>query len=101
MAKKKAGTRDISEKIIGRLKEQELLQDLVKSKKSEFIAVYGRCRIGKTYLIKNFMGSFPYVFFHVTGVQKGPVKAQLKEFAKQIGKNLLSKSIYYPSEKLG
>jgi len=32
MAKKKAGTRDISEKIIGRLKEQELLQDLVKSK---------------------------------------------------------------------
>ncbi len=72
-------------KIIGRLREQELLRDLFGSKKSEFIAVYGRRRIGKTYLIKNFMDSLPSVFFHVTGLQKGSLKEQLGEFAKQIG----------------
>ncbi len=72
-------------KIIGRLREKELLMDLFGSKKSEFIAVYGRRRIGKTYLIKNLMDSLPSVFFHVTGLQKGSLKEQLGEFAKQIG----------------
>lgn len=73
------------EKIIGRVREQELLNDLFKSKKSEFIAVYGRRRIGKTYLIKNIADSWPCTFFHVTGLQKGSLKEQLAEFAKQIG----------------
>jgi uncharacterized protein len=98
MAKKKAGTGDIPEKIIGRLKEQELLRDLIESKKSEFIAVYGRRRVGKTYLIKNLMESFPCVFFHVTGVQKGPVKAQLKEFAKQIGQTFYQSPSIIPQK---
>jgi len=86
MAEEKAEIEDIPEKIIGRVKEQELLRDLIGSKKSEFIAVYGRRRVGKTYLVKNLVSSFPCVFFHVTGVQKGPLKSQLKEFAKQVGK---------------
>jgi hypothetical protein len=72
--------------IVGRQKEQNLLRELINSKKAEFIAVYGRRRVGKTYLIKNLMSSLPCVFFHVTGIQKGPFKLQLKEFAKQIGK---------------
>lgn len=86
MAQKKIEANEIHEKIIGRLKEQELLRELAKSNKSEFIAVYGRRRVGKTYLIKNLMSSFPCLFFHVTGVQKGTAQMQLKEFAKQIGK---------------
>lgn len=86
MAKKKAENKEISEKIIGRVKEQELLKDLIGSKKSEFIAVYGRRRVGKTYLVKNLVSSSPCVFFHVTGVQKGSLQSQLKEFAKQVGK---------------
>ena len=72
-------------KIIGRIREQGILQDLINSKKSEFIAIYGRRRVGKTYLIKNFIDSTPSVFFHVTGLQKGSLKEQLEEFAKQIG----------------
>jgi uncharacterized protein len=84
--KKKAVDLEAPEKIIGRQKEQELLRELIGSNKSEFIAIYGRRRVGKTYLIKNLMSSIPCVFFHVTGVQKGPVQVQLKEFAKQIGK---------------
>lgn len=86
MAKKKTEVKDAPEKIIGRVKEQELLRDLIRSKKSEFIAVYGRRRVGKTYLVKNLVSSFSCEFFHVTGVQKGSLKSQLKEFAKQVGK---------------
>lgn len=72
-------------KIIGRWRELELLKELFESKKSEFIAIYGRRRVGKTYLIKNLIDSLPAVFFHVTGIQKGGLKDQLAEFAKQIG----------------
>jgi len=77
--------RNTSTNIIGRLREQAILKDLVKSVKSEFIAIYGRRRVGKTYLIKNLIDSLPCVFFHVTGIQNGALKEQLEEFAKQIG----------------
>jgi uncharacterized protein len=98
MTKKKAEIKDISEKIIGRLKEQELLRDLIGSKKSEFIAVYGRRRVGKTYLVKNLVSSFPCIFFHVTGVQKGSLKSQLKEFAKQVGKTFYQSPSLVPQK---
>lgn len=101
MAKKKIEPKDVSEKIIGRLREQELLRDLVESKKSEFIAIYGRRRVGKTYLIKNLMSSFPCVFFHVTGLQKGSSKDQLKEFAKQIGKTFYQSPSIVPQKQWG
>ncbi len=76
---------DTEKKITGRKREQELLKELFESKKAEFIAIYGRRRIGKTFLIRNFMSSSPCVFFHVTGLQKGSTKEQLEEFAKQLG----------------
>lgn len=85
MVKRAPKTKDSAEKIIGRVREQNLLKDLISSKKSEFIAVYGRRRVGKTYLIKNFASSLPCVFFHVTGLQNGTSKEQQEEFSKQIG----------------
>lgn len=73
-------------KIIGRVREQKILHELVASKQAEFIAVYGRRRVGKTYLIKNFARANPEcLFFHVTGIQKGSAQEQLQEFARQIG----------------
>lgn len=85
MVKKHSKAKDSVEKIIGRVREQDLLKDLIGSKKAEFIAVYGRRRVGKTYLIKNFASSLPCVFFHVTGLQNGTSKEQQEEFSKQIG----------------
>ncbi len=85
MKKKNVDIKNPSEKIIGRVREQDLLKDLIGSKKSEFIAVYGRRRVGKTYLIKNFASSLPCLFFHVTGLQDGSFEEQQEEFAKQIG----------------
>lgn len=42
------------QKIIGRKAEQELLLECYESNKPEFVAVYGRRRIGKTFLVKQF-----------------------------------------------
>ncbi|MDX8430255.1 MAG: ATP-binding protein (plasmid) [Candidatus Algichlamydia australiensis] len=99
MKKRSPKVREIPEKIIGREREQELLNDLIRSKKSEFIAIYGRRRIGKTYLIKNFMSSVSGTFFHVTGIQKGTSKDQLEEFAKQIGKTFYNGPSIIPSKR--
>ena len=38
--------------IIGRAEEIKILQNALNSEESEFIAVYGRRRVGKTYLIR-------------------------------------------------
>lgn len=70
--------------IIGRKNEQRILNSLMRTKRAEFIAIYGRRRVGKTYLIKNFQYPKASVFFHVTGVQKGTYREQLDEFATQI-----------------
>ena len=82
MVKKNSKLIDSPEKIIGRVREQDLLKDLTSSKKSEFIAVYGRRRVWKTYLIKNFASSW---IGDVTGLQNGTSKEQQEEFSKQIG----------------
>ncbi|MFI5343058.1 MAG: ATP-binding protein [Chlamydiales bacterium] len=74
-----------SGKIVGREKEKELLREILQSNKAEFVAVYGRRRVGKTYLIKNFVKESSCVCFHVTGLQQGSMKEQLEEFAIQIG----------------
>lgn len=43
--------------IIGRRAELKILQDRLASNQAEFIAVYGRRRVGKTFLIRNAIGS--------------------------------------------
>ena len=64
--------------IIGRNKEQRLLLSLLDSDKSEFVAVYGRRRVGKTYLVRE---TFNYQFaFQHTGIQDATMKEQLEEF---------------------
>ena len=61
------------EKIIGREAEFEKLSDYFESGKSEFIALYGRRRVGKTFLIRSF---FKDQFdFYATGVIEGSREA--------------------------
>ena len=43
--------------IIGREAEIATLERLYKSKKSEFVAIYGRRRIGKSFLVSEVYGS--------------------------------------------
>lgn len=70
--------------IIGREKQQKRLTDLLESDKSEFVAVYGRRRVGKTYLIRE---TFKYNFaFQHIGIQDGNKTRQLSEFALSLQK---------------
>lgn len=66
--------------IIGRDKEKEILDQILLSREATFLAVYGRRRIGKTYLIKNFFKNRG-IFFHLTGIQEAAMDAQLQNFA--------------------
>ena len=50
-------------KIIGRKYEQHLLDELYQSKQAEFVVVYGRRRVGKTYLIRE-MYEGTFTFYH-------------------------------------
>ena len=64
--------------IIGRDKEKEKLKDIVSSTKSEFVAIYGRRRVGKTFLIREyFKADFS---FHLTGINNTTVSQQLYNF---------------------
>lgn len=65
-------------KIIGRLNEQNELQRYYQSDTSEFIAVYGRRRVGKTFLIREF---FNNTFnFYLTGLANANLASQLLNF---------------------
>ena len=49
----------MSEKILFRKKELAILQQMLDSSEAEFLALYGRRRIGKTYLIRHFFKEKP------------------------------------------
>jgi predicted AAA+ superfamily ATPase len=75
--------------IIGRIAELELLARILKSSQAEFLAVYGRRRVGKTYLITTFLKN-KSLFFEVTGLKDGDQKTQLKIFMKEIANTFLN-----------
>ena len=68
--------------LIGRKKEEERLKIALNSNRSEFVAVYGRRRVGKTFLIKETLGK-RLVFFH-SGLAHRDKAAQLAEFSKSL-----------------
>jgi len=64
--------------ITGRTEELQTLKELYKSEYSEFAAVYGRRRVGKTFLVRE---AFNYSFtFQHTGVAKENKMGQLAAF---------------------
>ena len=64
--------------LIGRDKEKQILRDALNEEYSQFIAVYGRRRVGKTFLIRE---SFDYNFdFQFTGAAKTSSRKQLARF---------------------
>ena len=69
-------------KLVGRIGEQIRLKKRYASGKSEFVALFGRRRVGKTFLVKSlFEKDFA---FYATGIQGGDTEKQIENFNTEI-----------------
>lgn len=68
--------------MIGRREEIRELRRRLDSNQPEFVAVYGRRRIGKTFLINEVFGS--RFAFHHAGMEKGDKRMQLESFREAL-----------------
>lgn len=66
--------------------EVNILQNLLESDRPEFLAIYGRRRVGKTYLINQFFSNQDVIYFRVTGEKNGAIEQQIERFVDAIGK---------------
>ena len=70
------------DKLIGRERECEELKWAVESQRSEFVVMYGRRRIGKTFLVRRFFDD--KYSFHYVGAHKQPKNIQLQNFREAL-----------------
>jgi AAA+ ATPase superfamily predicted ATPase len=70
--------------IIGRNAEMKTLERYVNSGEPELVVVYGRRRVGKTFLIKEYFDDD--FFFYFTGVAKENTQTHLERFSKSLKK---------------
>ena len=82
--------------IISREAEQEILEAIYQSAQPELLAIYGRRRVGKTFLVReHFADKKNSLFFYVTGMKEGPLEEQISNFTEEIGETFL-----YPGARL-
>ena len=70
--------------LIGRTNEKALLQSYVGSQQAEFIAMYGRRRVGKTFLISNIFADM--IVFETSGIIHGSSEDQFAAFNHSLRK---------------
>lgn len=71
-------------KLIGRIDEKKTFEHCLKSSESKLIAVYGRRRVGKTFLVRQYFGT--KIKFEIAGLHEGKLNDQLKHFADTLAK---------------
>ncbi len=69
-------------KFIGRKREITVLKDALDTSEAEMIAVVGRRRVGKTYLVNTIYEK--QIVFEITGLQNSSMKEQLENFVLQL-----------------
>ena len=74
----------MNKSIIGRVVEIRRIHALYKSKKPEFVAVFGRRRVGKTYLVREMLEK--EFVFDLAGLAKGNTGKQLINFSYSLQK---------------
>lgn len=70
--------------LIGRTPEIAIMKDLLISKDAEMLAVIGRRRVGKTFLVRTVYKDA--ICFEITGIQGAALKEQLQDFSFQLSK---------------
>jgi AAA+ ATPase superfamily predicted ATPase len=84
------------QKIIGREFEINKLTELWAKDRSDFVAVYGRRRVGKTFLIRNALSG--KITFHITGMAASPMAHQLGNFHAELAKRSQERSSLQPAK---
>ena len=72
-------------KVIGRTTQKQELKEALASNKPEMIALVGRRRVGKTYLVSQIYND--HIDFEITGLQYGNKREQLENFMLRMGKH--------------
>ncbi len=67
------------EQLVGRIDERKILENALASSGAELIAIYGRRRIGKTFLVRSVFEK--YIRFEFTGVHNASMQEQLESFS--------------------
>jgi AAA+ ATPase superfamily predicted ATPase len=80
------------EKLIGREEEKKLFLEALKSKAPELIAVYGRRRVGKTFLVRQVLQK--EIVFEFIGTKEANLGQQLANFSKVLGKAVANEKLY-------
>jgi uncharacterized protein len=69
-------------KLVGRFSEKRMLQSALETDRSELIAVYGRRRVGKTFLIRQVYEG--RILFELSGLHNGSLRDQLTNFQQRL-----------------
>jgi hypothetical protein len=80
--------------IVGRKQESILLKSILEEEESSFLAVYGRRRVGKTYLIRETYRK--HILFECSGVHKKSMAEQLENFWRTLSEVKSNKIIATP-----
>jgi uncharacterized protein len=68
--------------IIGRKKEMETLEEALTSNEAEMVAILGRRRVGKTFLVSAVYEK--HIVFELSGTQNSKTRKQLKNFRNEL-----------------
>jgi hypothetical protein len=83
------------ENIIGREEEKAVLEKLLRSGEPELVAVYGRRRVGKTFLIHNTFRQ--ELAFEFSGIHQASLEQQLENFSEALAKAMGSPPLIRPA----
>lgn len=76
------------EKLVGRSQEKKILENALASPGAELVAVYGRRRVGKTFMIRSVYEK--YLAFEFTGIHNAKMQEQLEGFSFALKKAMNS-----------
>ena len=85
-------------KIIGRETEQRRLLEASQSQEPELVALYGRRRVGKTFLVRELFRDS--IAFELTGLHQESMKRQLESFANALRSHFPKARFSIPSSWL-
>jgi AAA+ ATPase superfamily predicted ATPase len=80
------------EELIGREVEKKILREVLDSRAPELIALFGRRRVGKTFLVRQYYSD--HLAFEFTGTREAKLSQQLQNFTKALGKAAGNEKLY-------